>query len=144
MAILKCSMSIMPKLSGTGRIIIVTVLVSCPALPLAKLSLIQGLLCTFPLPFAFTAYTPSLPWPASFFLLFSNIFRAEKGSGWVPRQRMRKLTGLRWQDLGTREMRILAATMGRKASAPQQGLMIFRARGTTNNSPDDVLFLAYL
>lgn len=85
MAILKCSMSIMPKLSGTGRIIIVTVLVSCPALPLAKLSLIQGLLCTFPLPFAFTAYMHSLPWPASFFLHFSNIFRAEKGSGRVPR-----------------------------------------------------------
>lgn len=83
MAILKCSMSMTPKLSGTGRIIIVTVLVSCPALPLAKLSLSHGLLCTFPLPFAFTAYTPLLQ-PASFFLLFSNRFRAEKGSGRVP------------------------------------------------------------
>jgi len=116
MVALQCFINIIPKLPGTGRITIVVVLVSCIALPLAKLSLIRTDSCV-------PSQFPALILPLLFLYLsqhnssflsatYLELGRALGGS-LGPRQWMSKLAGLRWQDLGRREKRILAVTMGR-------------------------------
>lgn len=125
------------KLSGTDRITIVLVVGSCSS---SGPTLICRLLWTLLLPFTFTASAPSPPQPVSLSLFFSAKYQSWEGLRRVPgpRQWVRKLPGLRRQDIGCRETKILESTIGRnprRVVHHQQDLKIFWARGTSSKSP---------